>query len=205
MHPLIKKNAAALGSALSTKTAIRLQLAFFIPVGLLILNAHTPISLVYNYTPSLPTGIYVASKSTAPSYPRGQIVCFKASLPSWTQKRSYGINDNYCKRVSGLPGDTVTLRSSNNSLHVVLQPPPPNPALTLPLLTNDTLKRPIPQQSPWNTHQDPTPFLDINQPKTIPPGYLYLTGDVNNSLDSRYLGPIPGHTVYATLKPLLLF
>lgn len=152
-------------------------LAAFILVGGMLYKSFVPHALVYNSTPSLERGVYLASElsaqeASAAAY--GQALCFRFQAPDWAKDRNYMPEGmRVCKPVAGLPGDELVAEGSRLT---VRQARTGNTA-HFDVLEKDSKGR------------DVQPALRSG---TIPEGHVLLLSDrVSNSFDSRYIGLLP--------------
>lgn len=152
--------------------------------------------LRFNYTPSIPIGIYKITPDTSKIQP-GDIVSF--CLPNDIAK--YAIKQNYItkgtckngsegliKEVIAIPGNTVIVK--NNKIRIYSQG-----------LIED-------YQTPSNVkdYKGIAPKHFIKTGKYIAKGYwMYGYGDIKYSFDSRYFGEIPKESITHKLKSLITF
>jgi conjugative transfer signal peptidase TraF len=146
-----------------------------------------------NVTPSVPTGLYLQSRTPAQVVP-GMLVV--ACLDAANEATAAAIDRGYLpqgncpgnvapvlKPVAAFPGDRVTATKEGLFIngHAV-----PRTAQ----LAADPQGRPI-----------PTPAADY----VVPPSTVLLLVDLPSSFDGRYFGPLPAQNIKATARPLLLF
>lgn len=146
-----------------------------------------PYGLAWNLTSSIPEGLYF-SQVLGPSdqVSRGDIVCDQYVAPSWARGRDYGAPKlRMCKPVVGLAGDQVSVRGSRIRI-TSTQNPAGVEALLLP---TDSKGRAMPQE--------------VNPTGPVPLDTVFLMSTYrSNSLDSRYLGPIPRAALTHKVFPL---
>lgn len=150
-------------------------------------SKHVPYSLVWNRTPSIPLGLYLAEEIQPGQLVRGELACFTYAPSAWAQERKYfpaGVL--LCKPVMGMAGDLI--QHDGNKLFVT-----PVGAVQPKLLGEytqaDSANRPLPQDALANG--------------AIPENtFLMVAGAHANSLDSRYLGLIPAAQIQRRIHPL---
>lgn len=140
----------------------------------------------FNYTESLPRGLYLASAFDPSEVRRGALV---AACPSPEAARALAdyLPDGPCpggtielgKRVVGLPGDRVVLDSVGVSVGGRL----------------------VPDSAPLFRDRRGRPLSPVLGEVVLGPGAYWLhSGRVATSIDSRYVGPVTD--VRASLRPL---
>ena len=155
--------------------------------ALFVANAFSPIGLAWNRTTSLPSGLYLARTLTSGApLARGDLACFTYTPPAWAKGRYYHQGEILCKRIFGVPGDTITTVGSE---HHICHDGECTSSGTI--LNVDTAGRPA-EHPVWNNY-------------TLAPGeYYFGSKKVPNSYDSRYLGLISRNIIVKTIVPLLV-
>ncbi len=128
---------------------------------------------------------------------RGDIIVFRYPMD---------INQNYVKRVIGVPGDHIHLQNKVVFLNgKALVEPYIQHVFPNPLEYRDNFPK-----SPWtdpNVYDRAKKMLDehvVNGDLVVPPDSYFAMGDNrDNSLDSRYWGFVPRENIIG--KPLLIF
>ena len=167
-------------------------------------------------TPSMDTTVMVGDHllvdklSYAPSGPiskhllpytepkRGDIIVFRYPID---------INQNYVKRVIGVPGDRIHLQNKIVYLNgkPLLSEPYIQHVSPAPLEYRDNF--PLDPQSDPNVYPRAMDMLSqhmVNGEVVVPPDSYFAMGDNrDNSLDSRYWGFVPRENIIG--KPLLIF
>lgn len=147
-----------------------------------------PYSLAWNRTASIPRGLYLAKvlKPDASLPPQGSLLCFRYSPPPWAQTRGYFLKGfRLCKQLLGLPGDV--LLPASQGAPMVLKTAQGD--WKLPLIAADNRARPMPQ--------------DALKPGVVPANHVVMLALAHaNSLDSRYLGPIPRPALSHQIWPI---
>ena len=134
--------------------------------------------LIYNYTDSLPHGIYLLHSG---AIKKGDLIVFEPPLAvrKIIHERKYLRDDGYLmKYMVGEPGDSVC--TDNDTFSVA------GTIFGKTLLT-DTTGKPLPRYSFSGRLKE---------------GYLVAIKGKNNSFDSRYFGPIQTSTIIGIAKPL---
>ena len=133
--------------------------------------------------PTIPKGSKLISQRYVFSSPkRGDVVIFS------TENIKYGdsglMGKNYIKRLIGLPGDTVEIKKGKLIINSVEYE------------SEIYYTIPKPYESPYINSQRPVIM--------IPADHYFVLGDNSeNSLDSRYFGPIPAQNIWARMIYLL--
>lgn len=152
-----------------------------------------PYSLVWNNTPSIPEGLYLAERvSPGMGFSRGELGCFKYEPPAWAVSRDYAIPGiHLCKHVLGFPGDT--LDQTGKHLVVRYEENGIQKNLNAGEFTRvDSKGRTVPDA--------------LAGVAVIPPGYFFMEAPAHdNSLDSRYLGLIPIAKVNLKAYPIFTY
>jgi len=150
-------------------------------------SKNVPYSLVWNRTPSIPMGVYLAEEVSPGQLIRGDLACFTYEPAAWALERKYfPVGVLLCKPVMGVAGDTV--QRDGNKL-VITSAGTKQPKVLGEYTQTDSARRPLPQ--------------DALTPGTIPENaFLMVAGAHANSLDSRYLGLIPAAQIKRRIHPL---
>jgi conjugative transfer signal peptidase TraF len=135
--------------------------------------------LVWNWTPSLPLGLYWLSRGAPPT--PGALVAFAvpAAVRDLVRDRHYlPAGAMLVKRVVATPGDRVCTDAGTFTIN------------GLPLgaiLTEDTAGRALPHYEGCGP---------------VPEGLLYVASHHAKSFDSRTFGPVPASDIRGTVTPL---
>jgi conjugative transfer signal peptidase TraF len=137
-------------------------------------SAWVPYGLMWNVTPSIPTGIYITETFHGQPVKRGDVVCFKYRAPAWAMPYQYAPEGlRFCKPIAGLPGDEV--RIDTKTVEVVAEGAV---RTSVKQLNFDFKGRPL----------DTSALV----PGVVEQGNFILIAPAHpKSFDSRYLGPIP--------------
>lgn len=161
---------------------------FYAVMGLIALSIYdkaVPYGVGWNHTKSIPLGLYLTKDLRGGPIAVGAIGCFKYHEPEWAKGRNYSEIGTYiCKPVMAKEGDAykvtdnkVVLNNANGK------------EVTFEILKKDRKGRDMPQGALASG--------------TVPAGsYLLLSDYALNSLDSRYLGPIPSIAVTRQIWPI---
>ena len=138
-----------------------------------------PVELVYNASPSMPLGWY----RTVPATHLRVGMLAVAHIPAWAARlaaaRGYlPISVPVIKRIAAIRGDEVCERSGVLSI---------NGRTVARALDADSAGRPLPA---WRGCGE------------LPRGEVFLLGDVPDSYDSRYFGPVRTHDIVRRAIPL---
>lgn len=181
-------------SDLSARTRQQLyDFVLILMVALLAFTAYSryvPYSLVWNRTPSIPEGLYLAKERNAHEpLARGEVVCFKYDAPHWARERRYFPEwMRLCKPVAAVPGDTVSREGSK----LYVTPVYGERMAAGELSPEDSRGRPLPQ--------------DKVPEGIVPSGHYVLIAPAKaKSFDSRYLGLIASDRISLRLSPLYTF
>lgn len=144
-----------------------------------------PYSLVWNRTASLPTGLYLAQEIKGTSVNRGDLACFPYVSPTWAKPRRYFVEGlRLCKVVTGLPGDFLR----HEGEQWIVESPQKARHNVGALLPFDAQGRSLPAHALTEG--------------SVPEGQLILIAPPQNSLDSRYLGPISQANITTKIRPI---
>jgi signal peptidase I len=147
----------------------------------------------------IPGDRVIGVRSFGGAIERGQIVVFR-----FPDESTY-----YLKRVVGLPGETIQLR--DQTVYVNGQPLAEQKVLVASRESNQPLMivRPAEGRGPYSVFYEESAELappDVAQvgtlePYRIPPEHYFVLGDNrDNSLDSRYRGPVPRQLIWGTVS-----
>ena len=142
----------------------------------------------FNYTPSLPRGLYVASAFSSTAARRGQLVVACPSAEAAEALRRYlargpcpGGVVELGKPLVGLPGDTVVVDSASVRVNGVA----------------------LPNSAPLFRDRAGHPLRPRLGRHVLAEGEYWLhSGRVRTSVDSRYLGPV--RDMRGSLRPLIV-
>lgn len=140
--------------------------------------------LVWNATPSFPTGLYYLDRS-ASGLREGALVYFSEPLDALELARSRGYipaRGNFMKRIGALPGDEYCVDLEAGRLFV-------NGADYGPVFEHDSTGRPLPTRL-------------RNGCALIPPHHFLPLSPVPRSFDGRYYGPISLQAIEGSLTPI---
>jgi conjugative transfer signal peptidase TraF len=138
--------------------------------------------LVWNWTPSLPLGLYWLSRGASPA--RGKLVAFPVpgSVQDLVRDRRYlPPGAMLIKAVVATPGDRVC--TEGETFRVNDQPL----AGGGQILTEDTAGRPLPHYEGCGP---------------VPEGWFYVASHYATSFDSRTFGPVSASDIRGTVTPL---
>ncbi len=153
-------------------------------------SRYVPYSLVWNRTPSIPEGLYLAKERAAHEpLMRGEVACFRYEAPDWARARNYFPDwMRLCKPVAAVPGDEMSREGSQVYVTPRFGERKASGALSL----TDSRGRALPQ--------------DKVPEGVVPEGqYVLIAPARSNSFDSRYLGFIASERVTHRLSPLYTF
>ena len=167
------------------RTTARASLAVGVVLAVLAAVA-AAVGVRFNYTESLPRGLYLASAFDPSEVRRGALV---AACPTPQAARALAdyLPDGPCpggtielgKRVVGLPGDRVVLDSAGVSVG----------------------GQPVPHSAPLFRDRRGRPLSPVLGEVVLGPGAYWLhSGRVATSIDSRYVGPVTD--IRSSLRPL---
>ncbi len=141
-----------------------------------------PWRILYNGTPSVPTGWYLLHKDQSPKL--GDLTTAKYQEPAWARSQSVPIPDGLLllKHIMAVAGDD--LRVDGN----------------LVLRCIEGACTPIGKRLPDGYKGMHFPSLEL--PAQVPEGYVYLGTDYEKGWDSRYLGLFPVEALQGVAEPL---
>jgi conjugative transfer signal peptidase TraF len=168
-----------------------LRLCAFVGVIVLILHAIAALDLRFNFTPSMPLGIYRLTPLSKSGVERGSFVaaCAPPVAAELGRRRGY-LSTGGCpaaaepllKVVAAVAGDSVTVSASGVAVNECLLP-------HSRALSHDTAGRRL---SPW-----PQGHFQLGR------GELWLYAPTDRSWDSRYWGPASLADISARAVPVL--
>lgn len=156
-------------------------------LALLAYKLFVPFELAYNTTASIPRGLYLARDVQVQDLKRGDTVCFAYQPPTWATERNYFERGRrLCKYMLGLPGDGLEVGEG-----AVRVKAPSGEVIQMALAQADSKGRPLPDDALVSGE------VPIGHVLALAPAYA-------NSLDSRYLGPVPVNKLTHQIWPIWL-
>jgi conjugative transfer signal peptidase TraF len=134
--------------------------------------------LIYNHTPSVPTGWYVRSSR---EIARGTLVTVHAQdvAPDYAEARNFtDAGDRFVKRIAANDGDSVS--ADGDAIRI-------NDRTVAHRAMHDSQGRALPHWSGC---------------RTLGAGDVFLMGDTPDSFDSRYFGPVSANDVEGVWRKL---
>lgn len=145
-----------------------------------------PYSLVWNPSPSIPTGLYLSKRYDGMPLLRESLVCFVYEEPAWAAGRRYlPPGFRICKPITGVAGDTV--EKENGQVRVLT----PTGQTTVSVVPSVTDRRGA-ALSTQALRAGPVAVGEV----------VLLASRYPNSLDSRYLGAVPVSKLTHQIWPL---
>ena len=128
----------------------------------------------------------MATIERGPELHRGAIACFGYEQPAWAKVKYFEAGEIICKKVLGVPGDTVTTTNNENVICHERQCAPSGKILAV------------------DSHGVPVEHVAFAGAAI--PAHTYYLGSTRrpNSMDSRYFGLISAAKIVKTLVPILV-
>jgi conjugative transfer signal peptidase TraF len=177
--------------SMKTRRLRILRLCAFVGAIVLMVHAIAAIDLRFNFTPSMPLGIYRLTPPSKSGVERGSFVavCAPHVAAEFGRRRGYlatgrcpTATEPLLKVVAALANDSVTLSASGVAVNECLLP-------HSRALSHDTAGRRL---SPW-----PQGHFQLGR------GELWLYAPTDRSWDSRYWGPASLADIFGTAVPVL--
>jgi conjugative transfer signal peptidase TraF len=190
---LVGTAALSFTASLNTRAARSFHIASLSAAVIAGTYAITATKLRFNFTPSLPLGIYQVIPMPMTGFRRGMMVavCAPVGAAQFGHGRGY-LSNGACtdgtepllKIVAAVAGDAITICARGIIVNGRLLP-------QSKAVLSDLAGRPL---SPWPSGQS-----------RVRRGQIWLYADAQRSWDSRYWGPVPVRNILVRLVPLFTF
>lgn len=165
--------------------------------SLLVIYDIQPYKVIYNHTPSMKLGFYLADTSKTDHIGRGTTVAFKYEPPYWAVERKYANpGTQLLKHVGAIPGDYISYVDERvyrcNGVQQDVDSIEKNCKLLGIRKEADSAGRTIKDE--WLMQG-----LNNKVPKKA---YYMVSNNHENSFDSRYMGWIPERVIIGKIEPI---